>query len=275
MSSWEVLRTQLCLATLFGALSVGCTVSLGSAEGHACNEQHTCPAPFECVSGFCRTPTDSTLDGGSWTQARTGFTSTTTGTDCTAVIEPAAGNRLTATVLSDTGKDFAWGNATSGLPTGEEGRLGGWFAMPDTFQSVSGTLSILRMVDQSGAQMLEVFLRPSDAAVELYAAPETLDQALVGVGPTVGQNPTLAPLFAPGPTQLEVAWARGQFLKVYVNGSLAVEYTLSPPTSGTISFPVRVQLGPSQYEGTPPSGGWRAIYSDWRVSEDPNASLTP
>ncbi len=273
------------LVALLAALA-GCQVDLDDTAGKACDDEHPCRAGRFCVDGRCldvlpeppdagTVPTDggrpdagSAPDAGKrWYQAVHGFTGRSVLEGCALEIDALRGNRVVSVIRSaaDTA-DRATANmgATTLLPQTGQGRLRGRFQLPADLR-LRGNSTWL-VLSAGSAQLLTLYFTAS-GQLGCYSGPDTLTTTAVNATAAIDGG------FVPNRDYLiEVAWQRGRFRNVWVDGVPMMQQTLNANPPAALD-PDLLRLGIFRYDGTA-DAGWTITLTDWQIADDANAKLT-
>jgi hypothetical protein len=243
-------------ASVLCAVLTGCVLDLPDAPGLQCDAQHLCELGRTCVAGTCQ-PT-----GATWRQAVDGFAGMTVLPGATLVL--GAGNAVTATVpnASDA-HDRATGDVSMPLPMSGNGHLKGTLRLPAPL-SLSAESAWLWLGSET--QLLLSLAFDASGALVCRSDPGALSpQALAATAVQPGG------FVANEDFTLEVTWKRGEFRRVFVNGTELTNEGLTAP-GGTPVEPTQLRLGIDRYDGTATTG-WGITLSDWQLADDPETPL--
>jgi hypothetical protein len=209
-------------------------------------------------------------DAGSiyWRQWVDGFTNLATNGSATVVVRADAGNQVTATVLTaDDLNDRATAEVrdAGALPQLGNGHLKGKFRLPAALSLKGNSPFVVLENNGTGNAIVELsfdnqgqlIVKSDQGSVDRI----TLTQMVAWPG---GFSPNVD-------YTVEVAWRRGQFRSLFVNGFDAGTLPASPPSMGP-TLPDRLRLGIYHYDGDAGTG-WSVILSDWALADDPAVGL--
>ncbi len=302
------MRSALHLSVVFSL--VGCAVDLPDEPGLRCDDQHPCSPGRACLDGVCvaeggaaggdsagGSPTaggataggaaaggntaggiatagggsaggSATADAGSvlWQQDVNGFTDVSDLGSATIVIRADAGNQVVSTVTTsddqnDRGtaevRDAGW------LPQHGNGRIKGRFRIPQVL-SLKASSTFMRL--ENGANVVVSLAFDSSGRLIVRS-----DQGFVG--PTAITQTITWPggFLANTDYTVDVAWRRGQFRALQINGGDAGLVTASDPGMALVT-PDRLRLGIYRYDGDAGTG-WSVTLTDWAMADEPGVSL--
>ncbi|MBK7862330.1 MAG: hypothetical protein IPJ65_27725 [Archangiaceae bacterium] len=298
------MRYALTIATL---ICTACTLDLPDEPGRACDDLHPCEAGRDCIDGVCldegaaggsanaggsaggataggsatagggnagggsaggATAGGSAGDAGSifWQQRVDGFTGQQVFTGASLQVRADAGNQVVSSVpQAGDAADRATANTddTSKLPQQGNGHLKGRFRLTQTL-SLKDTSTFLRLETAAGQVVALAFdktgalVAKSDTGL---IGPSTLTQTLLWPGGFLANTDYT----------VDVAWKRGQYRTLTVNGVDAGMLGASSPGLG-LTPPDQLRLGIYRYDGDAGTG-WTVILSDWQLADDPAVAL--
>ena len=278
---------------LLVAAALGCGIDLPDLPGRACDQDHPCRSGRDCVAGRCFAPGE--LDGGAggpggggggggsgggtgggapadagrvlWSQSREGFNTQSVGAGCALEVDPLRQNRVASTVASALdGADRAYALQTDAgaLELSGNGRLRGRFQVPSAL-ALLGQSVWLQL--GTGTALLAQLSFQANGSMQCTAAAGTIHPQAVTQTVTWGGG------FQPNRDYLvDIQWRRGQFRRVYVDGTLLAEATLNDPGTA-FAAPQELRVGISRYDGTA-DAGWTITLTGWQLGEEPETPLS-
>jgi hypothetical protein len=197
-----------------------------------------------------------------WEQRLHGFSSRTEDAGCTVDIDPNQGNRVLASVRPDAGCTVATADLTDPrrLPTTTEGHLRGRLTIA-TKVGVRGRTPLVRLGSDTQPWFDLGFTGPGTLFVSSSA--DTVSQA------ELTETFTRDGGFGPGDVVVDVAWRRGGFRAVRIDGVLVANTPVT--TSGSAAPPPTLRLGVVQLTGD--GGPFEVTLSGFQLADSPDASL--
>ncbi len=265
-----------------------CGVELDDRPGRACDETHPCRTGRACVLSACVDPGsmddgggDAGLDAGAdagidagvdagvdagligWEQRVHGFSARTEAPGCSVDIDPNLGNRVLASVRPgpDAG-DLATADLTDArrLPTTAEGHLRGRLTL-STKLALRGRTPLVRL----GADSQPWFDLGFTTSSVLFVSSAAGTLAQTELTETYARDGG----FGPGDVVVDVAWRRGGFRTLRVDGVLVANTPLS--TAGSAAPPPALRLGVVQLGGD--GGAFEVTLSGFQLADRADASL--
>lgn len=208
------------------------------------------------------------VDAGSvvWRQEIDGFTSNGAPGSATVTVRADAGNQVISTIVTAAdGNDVATAvYADAGrLPQSGHGRLRGRFRFPSTL-NLRGNSTFVRLENGSNVVISMSFNASEQLVVRSdtgFISNTALTQTIARAG---GYTPNTD-------YTVDVAWQRGQYLSVSINGLDAGMLGATMPTTGLIT-PRQLELGINGYEGDAGTG-WSVTLTDWALADGPTVPL--
>jgi hypothetical protein len=235
-----------------------------------------------CVdAGRCPGTADSGVDGGAakWRQTVEGFNDSGVydggGGTCGVSINADAGNKVTsfAVALSDStfvtsGRPYATAQVLSAgwLPSGPRGKLHGTINFQGPTPSGGGQASavIVRIDDSGGDDIVEVSV-DQDGYLSTYSHAGTLTDSGIGASSATRIN-------AGVPHTFDISWQLGAFMTLTVDQGVAGASNVLSAYASDAAVPIALNLGIYRVSGDAGSSA-SAIYSEWELSDDPDAGL--
>lgn len=270
-----------------------CNVDLPDVSGLACDDQHPCSEGRDCIGGFCQaegsvggggtaggTAGGGVAGGGTagggmtmtpdaghvlWQQDVDGFTGQQVFNLATLQVKADAGNQVTSTVPSSLdANDRATANYNDAghLPATGHGRLKGKFRLPATL-SLKANSTFVRL-ESMGSSLMSITFDSSGRLV--------VSSASGFIGPsTITQTVSWPNGFSANTDYtIDVAWRRGQYRSLFVNGVDAG--TLGTTDPAGMPLPDQLRLGIYRYDGDAGTG-WSVILNDWALADGPTVPL--
>lgn len=207
-------------------------------------------------------------DAGSvlWLQEAHGFTGTQDFGTATLTIRADAGNQVVSTVLnaSDANDRATANQADAGhLPQLGHGRLKGRFRLASAL-NLSANSTFVRL-ENAGSVIVSLAFNSSEQLVvrsdSNFIDPLALTQTISWPG---GFQPNTD-------YTVDVAWQRGQYRSLFINGVDAGTLRAMPPPMNLVP-PTQLRLGIYRYDGDAGTG-WSVTLSDWALADGPTVPL--
>jgi len=288
-----------------------CAVDLPDEPGLRCDDGHPCSLGRECVGGFCveeggAAGGDSgggdgaaggggataggaaTAGGGAggmataggsaggamlpdagsviWRQEVNGFTDVQDFGSATIVIRADAGNQVVSTVqTADDGNDRGTAEVRDAgwLPQLGHGRIKGRFRIPAAL-NLRASSTFVRL--ENGANV--VVSLAFDNMGRLIVRSDT---GFVSNGALTQTISWPGGFLANTDYTVDVAWQRGGYRVLYINGADAGRLTANAPGTALVT-PDRLRLGIYRYDGDAGTG-WSITLTDWALADGPGVPL--
>ena len=166
------------------------------------------------------------------------FDSTTVEAGCSVSISADGYIVSQIASASDTG-DTATENITSNLPAGEEGRVRFYLTVPSPWNPTANVTIFHNEAAASSGEVVELYFN-AQKVLNVFSRAGRLSSA--------GLNGGCGPAFADGSEHLiEVSWKKNAFLRVWVDGQLMYNATLTGAASSAV--PTAIKVGIDHYDG--------------------------
>lgn len=203
-----------------------------------------------------------------WKQGVHGFTGQSVLGSATLEVDSLRNNRVSSTIKTalDT-SDRATANHTDAghLPQTGNGKIRGRFQLPAALKLTNNSYWLF--LANGTKPLLQLSFNASGQLVTYSAAGM--------LGPSAVTNTiTWTNGFQPNVDYLvEVAWARGQYRRVWINGTQVAQATNLTGDAGVLEAPDQLRLGIYRYDGTA-DAGWSVALTDWQLTDNPSVILS-